>query len=200
MNRKIICLILSLLMLAALVGCGGTNNTNVIGSADGPPQVVVSDPGLETGDAPEEDAPSAQAAGEAPYAFIYKGVSLTADADVAPLVEALGEPLSYFEAASCAFEGLDKIYTYGGFEIDTYPTEDGDFISAVILKDDSVTTAEGLMIGESVERITEVYGEPTEASDSLYVYVKGGAALRFILRSGEIASIEYMSLITSDAQ
>ena len=38
--------------------------------------------------------------------------------DVAPVIEALGEPLHYFESESCAFKGLNK-YTYGGFEIST---------------------------------------------------------------------------------
>ena len=55
------------------------------------------------------------------FVFISGDVQIVIDAEAEPIVEALGEPKSYFEAASCAFEGLDKIYTYGGFEVNTYP-------------------------------------------------------------------------------
>lgn len=194
--KKLFCFVLSLSMLFALAACGGGNDVGVIGGADGPTQIIVSGPGTEAEPAPEEPQPAdSQPSADGAYAFVSNGVSLTPDAEAEPLVGALGEPLSYFEAESCAFEGLDKIYTYGGFEIDTYPDENGvDRISAVILKDDSVATSEGLMIGDGADRITQVYGEPTSAEGSLYVYEKGGAALRFILQGSEIVSIEYVSL------
>ncbi len=193
---KISCLTLSVLTLFAMAACGG-GDVGVIGGDDGPTVVITDDPGTGAEPAPEGTAQpaGAQTAADAAYAFVSGGVSLTPDAEAAPLTTALGEPLSYFEAESCAFEGLDKIYTYGGFEVDTYPDENGvDRISAVILKDDSVATPEGLMIGDAADRITETYGEPTSAEGDHYVYEKGGSALRFILQGGGIISIEYVSL------
>ena len=43
--------------------------------------------------------------------------------------------MSYFEAPSCAFDGIDKTYTYAGFELLTYPKDDKDYVSSVVLKD-----------------------------------------------------------------
>lgn len=198
MNKKILSLLLALGMLPSLAACG--RDTGIIGGADGPTQIIVSDPGVEATPAPETSQAPAANISDQRYVFVSNGVILTPDAHMDPLAETLGEPLSYFEAASCAFEGLDKVYTYGGFEVDTYPTAAGDFISAIILKDDTVATQEGVMIGESVQRVTEVYGEPSSSTDTLYTYEKGGSALRFILRGEEIVSIEYVSLTALNAQ
>ena len=116
------------------------------------------------------------------------------DADFAPVLEKLGEPLSYFEAASCAFEGLDKTYTYSGFQIITYPDGEKDCVSTIVLKDDSVSTAEGVSIGESKERLQEVYGSGSEEGNMI-VYAKGDMKLCFIMQNDEIASIEYRSKV-----
>lgn len=145
-----------------------------------------------TQEAPQVQAPQTETAPSRGYVFPVNNVTVEVDADVAPVIEALGEPASYFEAASCAFEGLDKIYTYSGFEIDTYPAQDQDLVSAVILKDDSVTTAEGICIGDSLEKLQEVYGEAAEENGML-VYEKDGMKLCFILQDDSIVSIEYRS-------
>lgn len=126
------------------------------------------------------------------YVFVTGGVTVEMDGDMAPVLAALGEPASYFEAASCAFEGLDKIYTYNGFEIDTYPAQDTDLVSAVILKDDSVTTAEGICIGDSLEKLLAAYGEGNRENGML-VYEKDDMKLCFILQDDSVISIEYRS-------
>lgn len=126
------------------------------------------------------------------YVFVTGGVTVEMDGDMAPVLAALGEPASYFEAASCAFEGMDKIYTYNGFEIDTYPAQDTDLVSAVILKDDSVTTAEGICIGDPLEKLLAAYGEGNQENGML-VYEKDGMKLCFILQDDSVISIEYRS-------
>lgn len=134
-----------------------------------------------------------KAAGGKGYVFTCKGTSVQVDADAAPVVSALGEPVSYYEAASCAFEGLDKFYTYNGFELHTYPSEDKDYVSAIVFIDDSVSTAEGVSIGDTLEKVKEAYGEGTEESGML-VYEKDGMKLCFILKD-TVVSIEYRSTV-----
>lgn len=127
------------------------------------------------------------------YLFAAKGVTVSIDAEAGPITEQLGEPLSYFESESCAFEGLDKIYTYSGFELDTYPKGGKDYISAVVLTDDTVSTPEGIAIGDSLEKVKEAYpGEYTEIC-SMLRYEKGGMTLSFIIQDNEVKSIEYRS-------
>lgn len=190
MRKKILAVLItaSLLMLA---GCGDSEKVidgdvaNVTtGSRSGE-----STGELEISQAPEQQTEAAVSKG---YVFVASGVTVEVDADMAPILQALGEPASYFEAASCAFEGLDKIYTYNGFEIDTYPAQDKDLVSAVVLKDDSVTTAEGICIGDSLEKLLEAYGEATQ-DNGMVVYTKDGMKLCFILQDDSIISIEYRS-------
>ncbi len=132
------------------------------------------------------------------YLFAYGEVVVSIDGSATTVIEALGEPVSYFEAPSCAFEGLDKIYTYNSFEIDTYPVEGKDYVSAVILMDDSITTKEGVAIGESRSRVEEVYGTEYEEQGSMIVYHKDGMKLQFVFEGDMIQSIQYTSSVLDE--
>ena len=66
--------------------------------------------------------------------------------DASAVVEELGEADDYFESESCAFEGLDKVYTYPGFTLNTYPVDDKDYVLSVVFRDDTVSTDEGISI------------------------------------------------------
>lgn len=190
MRKKLLAVLITAGLLT-LAGCGDSERVidgDVVNATTG------SRAEESTGEQGSSQAPEQQAETAVPkgYVFAAGGVTVEVDGDMAPILQALGEPASYFEAASCAFEGLDKIYTYNGFEIDTYPAQDKDLVSAVILKDDSVTTAEGICIGDSLEKLLEAYGEASQENGML-VYIKDGMKLCFILQDDSIISIEYRS-------
>ncbi len=127
------------------------------------------------------------------YVFSFNNTDVRVDEKAADVVDKLGT-YTYFEAPSCAFNGLDKIYTYSSFEIDTYPIDDVDYISAVIFKDDIVETAEGICIGMKKDKVVSKYGDPTEESGTLAIYEKDNMQLRFIYdEDGYVVSIQYMS-------
>lgn len=126
------------------------------------------------------------------YVFETNGTTISVDADMAPIVAALGEPTSYFEAASCAFEGLDKVYTYNGFEINTYPSGDKDLVSSIVLKSDSVTTKEGAYIGMTLDALKGIYSDAEEVNGSVTLE-KDGMKLLFIIDGGAVKSIQYLS-------
>lgn len=126
------------------------------------------------------------------YVFYYKDVMISVDADMAPLLEKLGEPASYYEAPSCAFDGLDKVYTYNSFEVETYPKKEQDLVSMIVLKDDAVMTAEKIFIGSSLEDVKKAYGEASQEGGAL-VYEKDGMKLTIMLENGAVTSIQYAS-------
>ena len=163
------------LLLSACSGGGSENGGNAPGG----------DP-VSTGEVTD---------GKEPYRFKAASANLTisVDDDIAAVLEALGEPKSYFEAPSCAFNGLDKTYTWSGFTVTTRPETAGDLISSILLTDDSVTTAEGAYIGMSGSQITSLYGTPSEETSTLLAYRRGGMCLQFVLRDGNVISIEYLS-------
>ena len=175
-------------MMAGMTACGNDakviegnassgTQTEIIGGAEGTTEILL------TNDT------------DAGWTFQAGDVTLTPDMDMSAIADQLGEPKSYFEAASCAFEGLDKIYTYTSFEIETYPQDTADCIKSIVLKDDTVSTVEGVSIGDSEDKVRETYGAPAEESTGKLVYQKEKTNLVFVISSGVVASIEYDSMV-----
>lgn len=137
--------------------------------------------------------PSATAA--AGYTFSYNDVSIAMHADAAPIIAALGEPKSYTEQASCAFDGLDKTYSYGSFSINTYPKDGTDHISQLWFTDDQVSTGEGIRIGDSLAKVEQVYGRNGLTCGDAYILTKGETSLTIITANGLVTSIQYSAIL-----
>lgn len=173
MKRSMIVLVCAALCCAVLAGCGGSGDSS-------------------------KAADTAETAGTAPgskYTLLFKETEVAVNGEMEPLAEKLGEPTDYFESESCAFQGLDKVYTYGSVIIRTYPKDGKDYVLSVELKDDAVTTREGVYIGQSRDDVTAAYGEPGQETGSALKYIDGDCTLTFILTDGAVTDITY----TSDA-
>lgn len=129
------------------------------------------------------------------FHYEANGVTINMNVDAAPIVEALGEPKDYFEAASCAFQGLDKIYYYNGFELGTYPSGSKNMISYVNFLDDSVTTEKNIYLGSSLDELITAYGEDYTKDGSSYVYILGTTKLTFIVEDDAVTSITYGAIV-----
>ena len=90
------------------------------------------------------------------------------------------------------------MYTYNSFEVDTYPSKTQDYISTIIFKDDVITTTEGVGIGDSVDKVMEVYGEDGSNEDGMLVFEKDGMKLCFIIQDDTVASVEYRSTVLDE--
>lgn len=133
------------------------------------------------------------------YFFTNESVNIYMDQDIAEIVKGIGEPVSYFEAASCAFEGLDKVYTYDHFVINTYPLGGKDLVSSVVLMDDLVETPEGAYIGCSAKDVVDAYGSDYKETAGAYTYSKDGMDLMFLFDGDSVKSIQYFSGILNTA-
>ena len=136
-------------------------------------------------------APNVEVPEDPGYVFGYNGTQIPMKAEAQPILEALGEPKSYTETASCAFVGLDKTYFYGSFYLTTCPIEDKDYIYGLWLVDDTVTTAEGLYIGASQADVERIYGTEGYNGSNGYILTKGACRLTIILEEGLVSSIQY---------
>lgn len=186
--------IIVLMILAASLVFGGCGSSEKVISGDVNNGTADSGVVAETDATVQEDT-TTDSSKEEGYVFVSNGVSVVIDADAAEYIAALGEPVSYYEAPSCAFGDLDKIYTYSGFELDTYSLEGVDYVSAVILKDDSIATPEGLYIGDDSAKVSEIYGEATMSDDSSMTYVKDHMKLCILIKDGVVANIQYLSRV-----
>ena len=178
--KKLLAVTLSAAMtMAMLAGCGGSN-------AAAPAATDAAAPA-----ATEAAAPAAQAG---KFTFETKGTVVAMKADAAPILDALGEPKSYTEETSCAFDGLDKNYVYTSYTITTYPDGDKDKINSLTLMDDTVSTSDKISIGDSKEKVEAAYGADGFNGVNAYVMKEGEAQLTIIMDGDKVSSIQYAAI------
>lgn len=189
-------LLLVLVMAVMCIGCGKENTENG-GNNTEPTQVEQQNSQNSGTNNNQENAGTKpgnnQNSEPKGYVFEYNGVKIGMDMEAAPIIAALGEANSYFEAPSCAFEGLDKNYNYGSFEVDTYELDGKDYIAGVFFRDDLIETPEGVCLFETKADMIAAYGEGFKEEYGMLVYEKEGMKIKFILEGDEITSIEYAS-------
>ncbi len=171
-KKAILAVVLAVCMGAAFAGCSSDESSTEGGST-----------GTSSAAAPT----SAVTDG---YEVTLDGVEIQMCADAAPVIEELGEEKSYFESESCAFEGLDKVYTYSGFKLNTYPVDDKDYVLSVVFSDDTVETDEGITIGSPKEEVLEAYGDPQEETDAALIYDKNGTIMTIGLDGDTVKTVE----------
>ena len=189
--KKVMATILGVSMVMSVAACNNTSETlssdvNVIGTQEQERQI--NEAPLVTID---ENAASQN------YVFVYEGVNIVVSSPMSSILSSLnavaGEP-QYFESASCAGQGMSKTYTYNGgsFTISTNPVGPDDVIASISLFDDSVTTAEGIYIGSTLDDVKAAYGEATSSTDTTLTYEKGSSVLVFIVdANGVVTNIIY---------
>ena len=176
MKRILAGILVSLCLVLSLAGCGG--ETKVI-----------------TGSSAAKGSSAAAGAG-GEFVFKAKDVEIHINSEAKAVLDKLGKPLSTFESPSCAFGDLDVYNTYAGFEVNTFQEKKTDYVKEVILKDDSVSTPEGVSIGEEATKVEKTYGAPTEKSDTKMEYAKEKMKLIFVLKSGKVDEIQYVTTRT----
>lgn len=182
MKRKLFAAILAVTFI--LSGCGEKE------------KVITGEKNKETSQALEADNKIDNSANSKKgYVFKTGDIEIEIEAEAKPYIDALGEPKSYYESPSCAFGDLDKIYTYNGFEINTFSTDGKDYVSIIILNDDSVSTKEGIFIGDSADKVKEIYGTDVQKNDNALVYAKGNMKLCFFIKGDVVESIQYLNTI-----
>ncbi|MBR3972821.1 MAG: hypothetical protein IKJ99_02575 [Oscillospiraceae bacterium] len=185
--KKLIAMLLALVLVLSLAACGAEENSNE-------DLVITRAPEAEATDAPEaegiEEAPAVE---EGMYTLTVDGVELIPGAAFDPAV--LGEAASVYEVPSCAIEGTDNVYNYETFEITAYDDGTGEVIYSIYFLDPSLTTTEGLALGDDEAKVAELYGENYEVDGTAYVYTKTGSQLFIIVENGSVVSIEYRMVV-----
>ena len=147
---------------------------------------------------PSQPPPSEPAVSEPPaeppeevWSFTAQAVTIVMGQPAGPYIGALGEPQNLFEAPSCAFDGIDRIYTYPGFQLYTFPKDGADYVLSIQLTDDSLATEQGLYIGRALDDMLAAYGGGYEQNQGEYAYRRGPSVLAFLVEDGEIVGITW---------
>ena len=183
MKTLIVLLMTVVLSVSMLVACGG-NAGNTDTENKGNQGTNTNTESENKNDKVENDS----------FVFKFKNTDVQINAQMAPIYEKLGKEDAYFESNSCAFQGLDKVYTYGSVIIQTYPVDEVDYVFSIELKDDTVETPEGIYIGASKADVENAYGTPADSTDSAYIYKKGQSQLNIMFDNDVVSAIVYISV------
>lgn len=202
MNKKFTSVLAAAMFLTALTACGTSEDDSVAEPAAAvtttTTAVSTEMQAAETTAAPAAEDPAAaeQPAGAAiSYDYVLSGSTIVPGAESEAVLAALGTPDSTFEAPSCAFTGTSYYYTYGGVQVVTYPDEHDQTLNRfyeVDLMDATVSTPEGIKVGDTYDDLVAKYGKPTQETPAFAMYKTEGKAVQFFLEGNNITQIVYV--------
>ena len=137
------------------------------------------------------DEPMTPDDNDAEFIFSYGEHIIKMDQDITDVLEMLGDPLGVFEAPSCAFDGIDRIFSFPGIQIHTYPFEDKDLVHTISLRDDSVSTVEGIYLGTAPEKVFNIYGDIFENEFDMFTFTRGQTTLSLLIENNMVVAITY---------
>lgn len=138
-----------------------------------------------------EKATATTDAAKTEFAFTYKETEIRLNTEAAPVLAALGTADKTFEQQSCAYQGMDRIYTYAGIELGTYPVKGKEMISSIYFTDKSVSTQEGIHYGSTYDEMVKAYGKGYTEEFGVYRYVLGTTELSIYTTNKVVDGIEY---------
>lgn len=119
------------------------------------------------------------------------GVEISMDQDASEVLEQLGKAESYYEAQSSSHQGKEKVFTYDGFELSTYPSGGSDYVKSIWFLNEETVTPEGIHIGSTIDEMKEAYGDDYTEENGKYQYVSDEGILAFYTKKGAVSGIEY---------
>lgn len=193
--KKAIALMLSLLLLASLAACGdnaASEEQMITRPAEKDAETVaLQETSAASTEAAEKSTEKIAAVGH--YTFSSDGVELIPGDPFDPSL--LPKANSVYQVPSCAIEGTDNLYHYGTFELTAFDDGTSEVIYSILLIDPNITTPEGLALGDSADKVLELYGEDYTQQGSAYVYTGEMEALYIIIQGAHVASIEYRMIV-----
>ena len=129
------------------------------------------------------------------YGFTYNRVTVYMNSKAKSLLDKAGTPKSKSESKSCAYDGMDRTYTYNDFVVKTYSKSEkgSEYINSIVLLTSKVATKEGIKIGSSKNDVIDTYGR-ARANLGVYTYTKGKCKLMIELnKDDEVSRITYVA-------
>ena len=181
----IIAMLMALLMLTA---CGAEEGYD-------PELMITRGPESETqAQEIEMQVPETQAQQEVPvlreaFSFRVNGVELVPgavfDGSVLPTVS------SIYQVPSCAIVGTDNVYNYESFELTAFDDGEKEVIYSILLLDPNIATDEGLALGDTADKVLQLYGSDYVQEGTAWIYPAETSMLCIIVQADHVVSIEY---------
>ena len=173
-NKVLAALMISAVL--ALTSCSGAN------PGDTAPERVSGGQTKVSAAASETTAAGGQKTASDAFRVTYNGVDIMLDMETAPVVKALGKDYVYTENPSCAYVGIDITYDYKALILYAQNKEGKELINTVEIRTDAVDCG-GVKIGQTLDDVKKIYGDPSSTEEFGIVYVKNGIEMQFIADS-----------------
>ncbi len=128
------------------------------------------------------------------YSFETDEAEIFMSQDVSELLPQLGKAENYYEAQSVKHQGKEKVFTYKGFELSTFPSGGNDYVKSIWFLDQETATKEGLHIGSTIEEMKESYGDDYTEEKGSYIYTSEDSILTFYTKKDRVSGIEYKAV------
>lgn len=168
---RILCIFLFVLGLA---GCASVE--------DVPEQMITVAAEIE-----ETDVAPEKSSGE--LVFVYQGEHVIPGKKLPKNME--DAAISSHESSTCVGTGMEILYQYDGFEITVHSSTTSDLVYSIYFQSPDVATAEGLSIGDRLEKVHELYGDATNQGSIAWVYSDGNTELIVLISDNTVVGIEY---------
>ena len=80
---------------------------------------------------------------------------------------------------------------FPGVQVHTIPIGDANFVHTISISDDTVSTAEGIMLGSSFEDLIGAYGHDFVREYGMYTFTRGHTSISFFIDRGMVIAITY---------
>lgn len=190
--KKALVMAIAVMMAASLAACGSSS-----GSTDASEQAITcsddDEEDEEEAEMEESVSVTQETQDEGVFSFEADGVTITPGEAFDS--SALQDADDVYTVLSCAVDGYDNVYNYTTFEVTAFDSGDGEVTYSIYFLDPNITTPEGLALGDSVDKVTELYGDNYEEDGTALVYTRGETELSIILQDDVVASIEYLLIL-----
>ncbi len=190
MRRRILALLTVMTMVFMLAACSSNEKkTEPVGPSAESTAEETSEKKEEKKE--EEKEPDVENKEDNPLYFEYKGVKIWIMDEAEAVESQLGDPISVFEADSCAFQGKDIFHYFDGVQFQINDVEGTDRITAITIADDTIKIPQGLSIGNPESKIEEALGAEHETAPGMYIYTHGTTRLQIGAKEGKVSEIVY---------
>lgn len=125
------------------------------------------------------------------YYYEYEKQKIYITQDIEEAVGILGTGYEYFEAPSCASDGLDMFYYYQNLTLMANEISGKKVVTDIYFKNDTVSTPEGIKINSGYLDVVNQYGSDYEMNGTALEYVDGNTLFTVDINDGKVVSIEY---------
>lgn len=175
--KKLICVLIAVTLVFGFAGCGGND---------------VKEPGQSAAVTQQNDPAATQSAAPSgpDLYFESNGVKIRPYDLIDDVVAKLGEPKGTFKAPSCAYQGMDVVYTYNGIQLTVNDIDGAKHVSVIMVLDDTVSTPDGVKIGQAEEEMkSKLSGAAGESG--IYRIESGTTTLQIQTADSKVKSILY---------